>query len=354
MPARPPAPARRARLRRARLRRGIAGLAALAAVTLAAAGCSGSADRAAANTGKASSPRPSARATPPPDPASVHANELGQVPVLMVHQVEDPPQGDYAQSREEFRAQLEQLAAQGYVPITAAQLVTDKIDVPAGKSPVVLTFDDGYTNQFTLRADGSVDPNCAVGIMLAVAREHPGFTPVGTMYLNDHPFGATDPRPQLTWLVKHGWEIGNHTLTHANLRSLDAAGVQKEIAEEQQLIIGALPGYQVTTMALPLGAYPHDETLAHLGSYAGTSYDFAGVMLVGANPAPSPYAADWDPYNIPRIRSWHGQIDYDAHYWLPKLTATRYISDGNPDKVSFPKADADKLAARFANVANPY
>jgi peptidoglycan/xylan/chitin deacetylase (PgdA/CDA1 family) len=287
-------------------------------------------------------------------PAAVHANELGQVPVLMIHQVEQRPQGEFAQSPAQLRATLEYLATHGYLPITAAELVTGEIDIPAGTSPVVLTFDDGLANQFRLLADGRVDPLSGVGVVLSVAAKHPGFRPVGTMYVNRLPFGKLDPTQELHWLVDHGWEIGNHTYRHDNLGSLSPARIQQAIADQDRYIDTLVPGYPVTTLALPYGIMPKQAALAHRGSASGMSYNYRGVMLVGANPAPSPFAADWDPFNIPRIRSWYGRIDLDEHYWLPRLEKTRYISDGDPSRVSFPRSDTTPVAKAVAARANPY
>jgi peptidoglycan/xylan/chitin deacetylase (PgdA/CDA1 family) len=289
-----------------------------------------------------------------PEPSAVRADELGQIPVLMIHQIEDHPSGDFAQTAAQLRSTLEYLAGHDYVPITAAELVGGDIDVPAGASPVVLTFDDGSANQFQLSADGSVDPDSGVGVVLGVAERHPRFRPVGTMYVNRMPFGKLDASRELRWLVEHGWEVGNHSYGHENLASLPSAAVQKTIADDQRMISKAVPGYGVTTLALPFGIMPERAQLARRGSSGGVRYDYRGVMLVGANPAPSPFAADWDPFNIPRIRSWYGRTEYDEHYWLPKLLRTRYVSDGDPAKVSFPRSAARSLAAPFTTHANPY
>jgi hypothetical protein len=43
-------------------------------------------------------------------------------------------------------------------------------------------------------------------------------------------------------------------------------------------------------LALPFGARPEPTEL----SLRGTGYDYAGALLVGANPAPSPYSATFD------------------------------------------------------------
>jgi peptidoglycan/xylan/chitin deacetylase (PgdA/CDA1 family) len=334
-------------------RRAVLGVAAVVALAALAA-CGGTRHATSRPSPAAASRSPSARPSPSrtvPPPASVRADELGPVPVLMVHEVRAGAQGDYAQTPAQFRATLEYLAGHRYVPVTAAQLVRGDLDVPAGASPVVLTFDDGLASQFQLTPAGTPDPACAVGILLAVAREHPGFTPTATLYVNKSPFGGQPGA--LAWLVRHGFEIGNHTWDHADLSTLGAAAVQQELVTQQRMVAAAVPGYTETTMALPYGAMPADPTLAHRGSWQGTGYDYAGVMLVGANPAPSPFSRDFDPYAIPRIRSWHGSIDFDQAYWLPRLAADRYVADGDPRVVSYPRGTAG-LRPDLAASAHPY
>jgi peptidoglycan/xylan/chitin deacetylase (PgdA/CDA1 family) len=174
------------------------------------------------------------------------------------------------------------------------------------------------------------------------------------MYINQMPFGRPDATKELRWLVEHGWEVGNHTYGHDNLSQLSPAAVQETIAEEHRLIETAVPGYAVSTLALPFGAMPERPELARRGSSGGVKYDYQGVMLVGANPAPSPFAADWDPYNIPRIRSWHGKTDHDEDYWMPKLADIRYVSDGDPSRISFPRAEEGNVSEAFAARAVAY
>ena len=59
--------------------------------------------------------------------------------------------------------------------MTASALVTGKIDLPRGATPVVLTFDDSTRSQAALLPDGRIDPDSAVGIMLEFASDHPDF-----------------------------------------------------------------------------------------------------------------------------------------------------------------------------------
>lgn len=299
-------------------------------------------------------------AQPDADPAGVGANELGAVPVLMYHRITTEATTVYDRSPKEFRAELERLAAEGYVPVTAAEYVTGKINIPAGRHPVVLTFDDSSPSQFSLRGDGTPDPRSAVGILLEVSRRHPGFRPVATMFVNGDPFEEPGGKRTLNWLHRHGFEIGNHTATHQNLGQASAAQVRTEIAGNQKAITGAVPGISVRTLALPFGIAPDPPGLAAEGESGGTRYHHQGVFLVGAGPAPSPFTAAFDPQNIPRIRSQgrRGEgADLASARWLDRLAAedpARYTSDGDPATVSFPESSSAQPAPRSTAMARPY
>jgi peptidoglycan/xylan/chitin deacetylase (PgdA/CDA1 family) len=308
-------------------------------------------------------PTVAATTTTPGAAAAAKANELGLVPVLMHHRVIADRTSEYDVTPKEFEAELQRLWKDGYVPITAADYVSGKINVPAGKKPVVMTFDDGSASQFGLTSDGQVDPDTAVGILLGFAREHPDFPAAGTFYVNKDPFeGGSDAPRLLRWLVQNGFEVGNHTLDHAQLSSLDDEGVQKELADEAQAIEAAVPGYTIRTMALPYGAMPSNESLAVSGSSGAGSYGPYAVMLVGANPAPSPFASDFDPAQVPRIRTaqlpWRNvQENYAFDYWLTQLEDdpdSAYVSDGDPSRVSYPESESGKIAPRFQARANAY
>lgn len=294
-------------------------------------------------------PPPAAPPPPPlPTPDSVHANELGDVPVLMYHSITATPKSVYDRTPEDFRAELERLAAEGYAPITATDYATGSIDVPPGRHPVVLTFDDGSPTQFTVDGSGQPAAGTATRILLDVAASRPDFRPVATFYVFDRPFGEPTGHTALRWLHDHGFEIGNHTLDHPNLGKVSDDQAQHELAGMQRIIAGALPGVPVRSMALPLGVHPDQERLAVDGSADGVTYHHDSVMLVGSNPAPSPFSADFDPTSIPRIRS-QGPGGKDAQYgstaWLDFLAAhpdRRYTSDGDPQRISAPASSTEQ------------
>lgn len=297
---------------------------------------------------------------PPPSPASVHANELGKVPVLMYHRITKTPASVYDRSPQDFRAELERLAAEQYVPVSATDYATAHIDIPAGTHPVVLTFDDSSPEQFTMDSSGQPAPDTAVRILLDVAAAHPGFRPVATFYVLNPPFKEPGGKVTLNWLHDHGFEIGNHTLDHPALNKLSDAETQHQIAGLQQLVADAVPGIQLHTIALPLGMHPRQKPLAANGSDDGISYHYDGVMLVGSNPAPSPMSSDFDPLKIPRIRSQAStgqEAQYGSSVWLDKLAAdpaTRYTSDGDPQHISVPAQSSQQPAPQFAGLVQRY
>lgn len=295
-----------------------------------------------------------------PDPADVGANELGVVPVLMYHRLLDDGGGDYDLTPEEFQAELERLYEEDYRPVRLKDLVRGEFDVPAGTTPVVLTFDDSTREQAALE-DGKIARDTALGMLLEFAEEHPDFEPVASLYVNAYPWGGGEDSDDITRrLHELGFEIGNHTHGHQRLDHLSDAEVQHELAEGKRAITDVIPDAEVVTMALPLGIWGDPRDPVYEGESDGVSYEHEGILLVGSNPAPSPFRADFDPLAIPRIRSapWDGgEPDYGSGYWLEWLQDNperRYVSDGDPETISFPADLAEELAPAHEERANPY
>ncbi len=282
----------------------------------------------------------------------VSADELGRVPILMYHRLVAKPRSVYDRTPADFEAELRRLAADDYVPVTTAELVSRRLDLPAGTHPVVLTFDDGDPSVLTLTPEGQPAPATAVRILMDVAVTHPRFRPVASLYVNERPFGG-DERA-LRWLSDHHFEIGNHTARHTNLRKASEAAATMAIAEGDGLIKRALPGYETSTLALPYGAQPRREELA----LRGEGYSYRGALLVGAGPAPSPCSREFEPAAIPRIRSQASgpESEYGSSHWLDELGSPaghRYTSDGDPETVSYPRSGAAP-ATECASVALAY
>jgi len=265
-------------------------------------------------------------------------NELGQIMVLMYHEI-GYPESEWRRTPENFRRDLETLYELGYRAVSLTDMVRGNIDIPAGTTPVVLTFDDGNRGNFNyIEAGGElkIDPDCAVAIMEDFYREHPDFGLEGTFFIYyPNPFRQPEYiEKKLRYLVERGFEIGNHTYGHANLSRLNDKEVMRELAMHLQKTREYLPGYEINSLSLPYGAYPQNEQLAVEGSYGETRYSHESVLLVGANPSPSPFHRNFNPYRLPRIRASEMKTEGVGLYdWLEYFEANpekRYISDGNP------------------------
>lgn len=311
--------------------------------------------------------------TPPParvPDGPLPPDETGQVMVLMYHVIDaknkDPR---WTRTPEAFRGDLEALYERGYRPVNVSDLVDGRIDVPRGYTPVALTFDDSTPGQFRLlpASDGSeappatlaeavrrVDPDSAVGVLIAFHQAHPDWPLRGTFYVNagGAPFGQpADAAVKLRLLVAFGFEIGNHTLTHPNLKKLDAQETARQIGANQNAVARLLPGYEMRTLALPFGGLPKAEDAAKRGTYDGQPYRVDAFLLVGSNPAPSPFLDDFDPYRIPRVQVVDPSMKMATTFpftWLAyfdKHPEKRFVSDGDPDTVTVPSARQSHVRA---------
>ena len=279
------------------------------------------------------------------------ANELGRVMILEYHKI-DYPEERWTRTPENFRRDLETLYARGYRLQSLNGLIEGRITVPAGTTPVVLTFDDSSAGQFRyLDRNGTleIDPKSGVGVLEAFIREKPDFGRAATFFVLP---GAKPPnnlfnQPEhegrkLRWLVEQGYELGNHTLWHANLGKYDEATVRQQLAEAQVWVQRHVPEYRFRSLALPHGVYPKEIGWALSGSAKGTSYRHEAILMVAGGAAPSPFAKTFDPIHLPRIQAVEG----DLRYWLnhfDRTPADRFISDGNADTVTVPAANKDRL-----------
>jgi peptidoglycan/xylan/chitin deacetylase (PgdA/CDA1 family) len=279
---------------------------------------------------------------------SMAAASMGKVPVLMVHLVADTD-AMWTITRARFRHTLDTLYARGYRPITVAQLIDKRIDVPAGKRPVVFTFDDASASQFRyIEKNGTleVDPESAVGIWLAFSAAHPDWKPRATFCLLSGAeagrsfFGNKNIEGQKTewrfrklqFLRDNGFELCNHTLWHANLAKYPDAFVQEQIARGQLAIDSAVPGYKVRTFALPLGKWPKNRELAQRGEWRDpksgvvTRYNYDAILEVAGGPSASPFDSTFNPHAIKRFNVFFRAVD--SLVMRLERTGTGYVAGG--------------------------
>lgn len=292
----------------------------------------------------------------PLDLAQVQPNEAGVVPILEYHDlVKGTKITGYQYPQDAFRKDIEWLYAHKYRPVSLSDYAQGKVDCPAGMSPVILTFDDALRGQFAYGPDGKVEPGCAVGMLEGFHAQHPDWPLKGTFFVltDGDPklppafYQKASSQTKMQTLVQDGFEIGNHTIHHKlGIRHWPDTQVEAEFAGAVVNIHKLLPGYNVQTLALPFGVYPRNRTLVVSGQSGGQTYHNICALLAGAGPAPSPMAADFNPYRLPRIIP--GNQRMALRYWMDYLEANKaakFVSDGDPNTFTVSLAEKGSLDA---------
>jgi len=179
--------------------------------------------------------------TPAPTGTSTYTwNPAGNVitPILLYHHVsDDDPENRYFVTLDSFRAQLQALHNLDYTTITAtnlANVIRHGGELPP--RPVVITFDDGYTDIF----------DNAFPIM-----QEMGFVGVIYIYVDQVGLNGFVNYEQIKTLAESGWEIGNHSMSHEDL-SRNHSDLVYEV-QESRLSLQQAVGVKVETFAYPYG-----------------------------------------------------------------------------------------------------
>ncbi len=280
-------------------------------------------------------------------------NELGRVMILEYHKI-DTPEARWTRTPENFRRDLQRLWERGYRTVALNDYLDGKIALPAGTTPLILTLDDSSPGQFRYIQRGTdwvIDPECGIGILEAFAREHPGFGHAATFYVLP---GANPPnrlfnQPELAtrklqYLVSQGYEIGNHSLWHAELGRYSEAVVREQLAGAQEWVQRHVPGYRFRTLALPLGSYPKELGWALSGEAKGMTYKHDAILMVAGGAAPSPHARNFDPNRLPRIQAVGTDLDHWITYF-DRNPGERYVSDGDAATITVASGSTGKVGA---------
>lgn len=277
-----------------------------------------------------------------------NVNEAGRVPVLMYHRITEND-SMYDRGPEAFKQDLERLYVAGYRPVSLKNFIAGEIDVPAGFSPVIITFDDGDRSQYRT-AGGAVEPlpGSALEIMESFRKVHPDFNPQATFFLNGGvPFGDQGLlEKKLTYLIERGYTVGNHTWGHEKLSTLKEEEITKTVGRNAVVLQG-ITGAPVELLAYPYGIHPKgvsEEAALQEGSWEGNAYRNIGMCNVGWQPEVPSYVEGFDHRGINRIRCGDGEEE--AWGWLKKLDENpdlRYVSDGDVNTVTVPQALSDRI-----------
>ena len=287
-------------------------------------------------------------------------NELGEVPIMMYHGIHDKKNEEteyiggnvdkngYQRTVEAFNNDLEFYYKNDYRMIRLNDYVDGNIKVELGKSPIILTFDDGLSNN--IKIDGLdengnliIDPNCAIGILESFKKKYPDYNVTATFFINAGLFQQTEYNEKIiNWLIENGYDIGNHTYGHSDFTKIDANQTQYEVGRMYEILDSIIPEKYINVVALPFGS-PY--TLEHNNmqyifdtNYNGKNYITKAALRVGWKAESSPFSIEFNPKFLKRIRAYDNNgVDFDINMNFDLLKNSRYISDGNVDSIVVPQ-----------------
>ena len=299
-----------------------------------------------------------------------NVNELGRVPIMMYHGIHNKKNDEtkytggnvdkdgYQRTAEAFRADLDFYYNSGYRMVRLNDYVNGIIDVELGKSPLIITFDDGLQNNINVtglddKGEIIIDPNSAVGILEEYKKKYPDFNVTATFFVNAGIFNQEEYNEKiLHWMVDHGYDIGNHTANHPDFTTIDFEKSKREVGYIYDMLDQYIPGKYVNIVALPFGS-PYKTSHANYSaivnsSYNGKDYTTISCLRVGWESDYSPFSSDFDKSFLKRIRAYDNNgEEFDIEMNFKILANNRYISDGDKNRITFRESDSSKFVNNY-------
>ena len=298
--------------------------------------------------------------------ASDKINELGKVPIMMYHGIREKTSNStgttggnvdkdgYNRTPEAFRKDLEFYYENGYEMIRLEDYINGIVDVSYGKSPIILTFDDGNEDNIKvtgLDSNGNIliDKNSAIGILEEFKTNHKDAKVTATFFVNGGIFNQSEYNEKiLNWMIDNGYDIGNHTQTHLDIKKSSGERVQKEIAYVYDELERIIPNKYVKIIALPFGS-PYVKTHENFKyvlntTYNNKTYETEAALRVGWEPEVSCFSKDFDKTFLKRCRAYDNNgKEFDIKMVFNNLKNNRYISDGNTKTITIPESSKNLI-----------
>lgn len=263
------------------------------------------------------------------------------VPVLMYHHVSDPVSGYYGVSTHRFRSDLELLDRNGFFLIGPEDINDGLMRVPPHRRPLMLTFDDGWQDNFSFTGSGesvSIDPHCAVAILEEYCRENPDFGHGAVFFISwdKVPFGQEEfVSEKMNMLLDMGYSIGNHTDMHTDFTTLPRSKWEDAVIRPLQKFHRRL-GLRTScihTLSYPGGRLPKD---------AGAEEYFSGLEFMGRQAVTMGFLANGSVSSLGPLLSspegWYriGRLDMSQYSVRELLQWTNIMSSRARDDLHDP------------------
>ena len=289
--------------------------------------------------------------------ASDGINELGKVPIMMYHGIKNISNSEtdyiggnvdkdgYTRTAESFKEDLEFYYQKGYRMVKLSDYINGNIDVPYGKSPIILTFDDGNANNILVKGldeEGNIiiDENSAVGILESFKKKYPDYNVTAIFFITNNLFNQPEYNNKIiNWLVDNGYEVGNHTKGHNNFSNISTEETEEVVGYMYDKLESIIGNKYSKIVALPFGSQ-YNKTHANYshiinGTYNEKTYQTEAALRVGWEPEVSPFDKTFDKTFLKRCRAYDNNgKDFDIEMVFNNLEKNRYISDGNIETIT--------------------
>ena len=239
------------------------------------------------------------------------AGDPGEIPILMYHKINPDPCAGGLGLRvppAKFAEQMEYLARHGYQTVSlaeAAAWIKGEGKLPA--RPVVLTFDDGYLDnyQYAFPVLKKYGFTATVFVVAGCA----GGTNAFDVRAGRQPENRLAGWPELAEMARSGITIGAHTLDHPRLTEVPPEEALRQIKRSREVIEKKL-NRPVLFFSYPYGSYNGEVLrLVKESGYLAAVTTTRGLATRRSN-----------PYALKRIRIMG---NYDLKKFISELTGSK-------------------------------
>jgi peptidoglycan/xylan/chitin deacetylase (PgdA/CDA1 family) len=174
-------------------------------------------------------------------------SDSAEIPILMYHNLKvldasaDDTLRTWTVNPEDFVAQLDYIKARGFHTVTLPQLVNFfKGGAPLPTHPIVLTFDDAWSEHYTL-AFPELQKRGMVGVFFVPT----SYAQVGGKLLN---------WAQVVQMDRGGMDIESHTINHLDLTKINRDDVRHQLVDAKKILEQKL-GHPLIGLSYPYGAF---------------------------------------------------------------------------------------------------
>ncbi|WP_223226415.1 polysaccharide deacetylase family protein [Sporomusa sp. GT1] len=203
----------------------------------------------------------------------LYAKFYKRIPILMYHRIATVPGERNSLPPEKFKEQLDYLQKEGYITITLNDLYRHYVQqAPLPLRPVVLTFDDGYDDNYAIALPLLRDRNMKAAVF-----------PITNWIGKENKWENFNQQITRTmdWDKLREWktaemEIGSHTLDHPFLTQCDEHRLEQELRASKVILEEQL-GSTIDFLCYPYGFF--DDTIIRVAQKAG----YKGALAIYDN-----------------------------------------------------------------------